>query len=393
MYPWDMSGELDDLAQRVETLDLHADVETLAEVIGIADRLQAKIARLTGQVDAAGLWQIDSCSSLTGWLRYRGRMSEAGAVSLSRTAKRMRILPVTAQAWEDGALSGGQVQAIVANLKKATVERFAQGEADLVPLLAPLTVVQTAGVMQTWRIRAEAELDDGKGENTDRSFHHSRTIGGRYESSGSFDTDGGAVIETALRLATSGDTCGEERTPAARRADAEIEIHQFFLDHQRTHKGGRRRPHVDIVVNIDDDGAVSGRLIDGPPLPASTIKRLLCDCAVHRVVTHGRSAILDYGRSTRTVPDDLFNTLVLRDRGCRGPGCDRPAHWCDAHHVIPWEEGGPTEIDNLVLKCRRCHVQGHTPGYEDKLLPDGTYVVTDPRGRVHRSHPPGILAA
>jgi hypothetical protein len=388
-----MSGELADLAETVETLDLPVDVDTLAEVLSIADRLQAKIARLASEVDSAGLWQIDCSSTLTGWLRHRGRMTSPTAASLARTARRVRQLPVTAQSWEDGALSGGQVQAIVANVKDATVERFAEGEATLVPLLGPLTLIETVGVMQRWRIRAEAELEEGEGAQPDRSFHLSRTIGGRYESTGSYDPDSGSVIETALRLATSSDTAGEERSPAERRADAEVAIHQFFLDHQRVHRGGRRRPHVDVVVNIGEDGAVSGRLVDGPPLPAASIKRLLCDCAVHRVVTDGASGILDYGRSTRTVPVDLFNALVLRDQGCREPGCDRPPEWCDAHHVIPWEEGGPTSLDNLVLKCRHDHVKGHQPGWSDKLLPDGTYVVTDPRGHVHRSHPPGLLIA
>jgi hypothetical protein len=223
------------------------------------------------------------------------------------------------------------------------------------------------------------------------SFHHSPTVGGRYESTGSYDADGGAVIETALRLVTSSDKRDDPRCPAQRRADAEVQIHQFFLDNQRVHTGGRRRPHVDVVINLDDPREPTGHLIDGPSLPTATIKRLLCDCAVHRVITDGASGILDYGRATRTVPVDLFNALVLRDQGCRAPGCDRPAHWAEAHHVIPWEEGGPTSLDNLVLKCRRCHVTGHQPGWHDKLLPDGTYEITDPTGRVHQSHPPGIL--
>ncbi|MFN8026801.1 MAG: HNH endonuclease signature motif containing protein [Acidimicrobiia bacterium] len=25
------------------------------------------------------------------------------------------------------------------------------------------------------------------------------------------------------------------------------------------------------------------------------------------------------------------------------------------HHLVPWEEGGPTDLHNLVLLCRRQH--------------------------------------
>ncbi len=38
----------------------------------------------------------------------------------------------------------------------------------------------------------------------------------------------------------------------------------------------------------------------GPALDGTTMSRLLCDCSLHRVLTKGRSAILDYGTATRT---------------------------------------------------------------------------------------------
>lgn len=41
--------------------------------------------------------------------------------------------------------------------------------------------------------------------------------------------------------------------------------------------------------------------------------------------------------------------------GCRFPGCDEPASRCQAHHIIPWSDGGRTELANLVLVCRAHH--------------------------------------
>jgi hypothetical protein len=60
-----------------------------------------------------------------------------------------------------------------------------------------------------------------------------------------------------------------------------------------------------------------GRLIDGTGLDHTTLQRLVCDAGIHRVVTDGRSAILDYGTITRTVPAPLFNALVIGDQHCR----------------------------------------------------------------------------
>ncbi|MCA0295092.1 MAG: HNH endonuclease [Actinobacteria bacterium] len=37
------------------------------------------------------------------------------------------------------------------------------------------------------------------------------------------------------------------------------------------------------------------------------------------------------------------------------PGCDAPPSACEAHHVVPWQQGGPTALWNLVLLCHPHH--------------------------------------
>ena len=58
------------------------------------------------------------------------------------------------------------------------------------------------------------------------------------------------------------------------------------------------------------------------------------------------------------VPAAIRRALALRDKGCTHPGCTRPHHWCDSHHIIHWAIGGPTSLDNLVLLCRRTPPDG-----------------------------------
>src|SRR4051812_14089763 len=122
---------------------------------------------------------------MPGWLRTFGRMTRNLAASFTKTARRLRSLPVTRRAWESGALSGGQVQVILANLNERTAARFAECEADLVPLLGPLTMVDTVTAMQEWRRRAEAELDDVEAPVPASTLHVSRTLAGRVETTGS----------------------------------------------------------------------------------------------------------------------------------------------------------------------------------------------------------------
>jgi hypothetical protein len=330
---------------------------------------------------------------MPGWLRTFGRMTRNAAAAFTKTGRRLRSLPVTRDAWESGSLSGGQVQVILANLNERTAPRFADCEAELVPLLAPLTMVDTVTAMQEWKRRAEAELDDAEAPEPASTLHVSRTLAGRVETTGSFDADDGTVIESAIRVAMADDTCDDdERTPAERRADAETRVHQFVLDHRGAKHQGRRRPHVDIVVRVDHDGRVQGDLLHGgSPLPDSTVERILCDCTAQRVFVDAASKVLDLGRDTHSVPDDQFNLTVLRDKHCRAYGCDCPAEHADVHHVLDWIKGGRTDLANLVLLCRRHHKLVHKRGWTNQLHADGTYVITDPRGRQYVTHPPDTL--
>ena len=111
---------------------------------------------------------------------------------------------------------------------------------------------------------------------------------------------------------------------------------------------------------------------------------------LHRVVTDGASTVLDYGRGRRSVPVHLFRAVVLRDRHCRYPGYDRKPSWCEAHHVVPWAEGGETRLGSLVLLCVRHHQLLHRRGWQLKLLPDATVEVTGPDGLVRTSRPPPV---
>jgi hypothetical protein len=62
-----------------------------------------------------------------------------------------------------------------------------------------------------------------------------------------------------------------------------------------------------LVHNLETRG--QGRLPDGTILAATSVQRLFCDAGLHRVFTTGRSSILDYGTTTRTVPAPLYNAL------------------------------------------------------------------------------------
>jgi hypothetical protein len=140
-----------------------------------------------------------------------------------------------------------------------------------------------------------------------------------------------------------------------------------------------------------DDAAGSGAgesLVTGQTIANALLREVACDCTLHRVLLGGDSEVLDYGRGQRVVPSSLFHAIVVRDRHCRYPGCDRPPDWCDAHHLVHWLDGGPTSLGNCLLLCRRHHRRLHQPGYRARLDADGTFTVTTPAGPVVSAAPP-----
>ena len=70
----------------------------------------------------------------------------------------------------------------------------------------------------------------------------------------------------------------------------------------------------------------------------------------------------DLGRARRAPDARLRRLLIARDRTCRFPGCGA-VRYLHAHHVVHWADGGPTDLDNLVLLCGFHHHLVHDDGW------------------------------
>ncbi len=385
-----MRGTLDALDDAIESLDIGLDRDELSQAQRALDRLSAKLVAAYGAFDAADLWDLDAASSMTAWLREQADLTGGDAARVLRLARGLRGLPVTTAAALDGTLSAGQVRAIVANVNDRTAELFAAHEAELVPTLAALSAGDVTVAMRTWAALAHDALDGGEQPEPGSKVHLSTLYESRWRLDGDLEALDGEVLDTALRLAEAPDADGEAaRTSSQRRAEALVDVCRFFLAHREHPPASRHRPHLNVIVSAADlEAGRGGECADGVVLDGPSLASLACDSVWHRVVMSG-SVILDYGTSTRTVSAHLYNALVVRDRHCRFPGCDRPASWADAHHVVHVEDGGPTTPSNLCLLCRRHHVRLHRPGWSAELKADAELVVTDPSGRVFSSRPAG----
>jgi hypothetical protein len=145
-----------------------------------------------------------------------------------------------------------------------------------------------------------------------------------------------------------------------------------------------------VTLNLDTlrTGIGTATLDDGAPLSAATARRLACDAAILPAVLNTTSQVLDLGRERRLITGPLRRALVLRDRGCAFPGCDRPPRWCDAHHITHWANGGPTNLNNAVLLCGHHHRLAHHSQWRITINPaDGHPDFTPPPHIDPHQHP------
>jgi len=95
-------------------------------------------------------------------------------------------------------------------------------------------------------------------------------------------------------------------------------------------------------------GTVVGSSAAGTILNAGDIRRLACDADIIPVVLGSAGEVLDVGRAARLFTRGQRRALTHRDGGCTWPGCDAPASWARAHHVVHWADGGRSDLDNAA---------------------------------------------
>src|SRR5207247_2007665 len=98
-------------------------------------------------------------------------------------------------------------------------------------------------------------------------------------------------------------------------------------DLRRARPYRRQAGDPDLASRGGGAGRTSGLDEAGVITPESA-RRLACDASITRVITRGPSEPLEVGRRTPVVPPALRRAVVVRDRHCRYPGCDRPQSWC-----------------------------------------------------------------
>ena len=371
----------------------------------LAERLRALAVAAVGELDATGAYGDDGAASAATWLRREQVLGVDAARATVRLAARLREdLPVVARAWQDGETTEEHVRALAAGTQGLDADLVAQAQEPLLDLVA---VAEPAQVRRQLRERAEAlePALEREAERRQRArqglFADAVAGGGGVVLGGSVCDEDGAVLLHGLDLAVQadrGDTDDDVRGLPARRAAVLVQ----WAREAATRLAGPGdtlaqdartvRSHLLITCTLgqlqrlalaeqpvlppaaEPLEVLTGRAPVAPaswrtgqPVLPEALRRLACHAALDLAVTDrvaGPVRPLYVGRSARTVTGAQLKALVVRDRHCVVKGCRRRPAQCEAHHVRHWLDGGPTDLDNLVLLCHAHHHDHHDRGHD-----------------------------
>lgn len=184
--------------------------------------------------------------------------------------------------------------------------------------------------------------------------------------------EGAVVVKAIERLAETIPVMPGEDGPFdvdARRADALVALCSAKI------AGDPDPDRATVVVHASLDALASGRqgaeIERGPVISPEAARRLACTARLQVMVEDASGDAIRVGRILREPPAWMLRQLRYRDRECRFPGCGARA-FTQAHHVVWWEKGGATALENLILICFFHHRLVHEYGWSVERDEHGT---------------------
>ncbi|RAO10687.1 uncharacterized protein ONO86_01793 [Micromonospora noduli] len=364
----------------------------LVAALDAAHRLEQRLAAvklsLVRELDGRGTATAQGASSTAVWLRDRLRLGVGVARRLVELAATLDAAPPgVREALAGGVVDVEQVRVIAETVETVHASAGAEAADKAVGVLVDWATQFDAALLRKLGTRildhvapdvadaaAEAALRAQESRAArDRHITISEQTDGRLRLAGILDTEAAAALRAAIDPLTTPTGPDDTRTPGQRRHDALVDVCRLALRSGELPENGGDLAQV--VVTTDYDGLTrqlgTGALDIGPHLTPEAVRRLACDASILPAVLGGTGQPLDVGRQRRLISGPLRRALVLRDRGCAFPGCDRPPRWCDGHHIRHWADGGTTCLANAVLLCGHHHRHLHHSDWVVQLGGDG----------------------
>jgi hypothetical protein len=366
------SAALTDLAEVVDHLvdvdpSCVADGESIVALQRQLARLEAVVTTATRAFDASGEWATDGARNATAWLATRCHLPKSAARRRIRLGHHLDDLPVGARAWMNGDITAAHLAALASVHRGVTAEALARDEVMLVDQASTLRYESFVRALAYWEQQADPSgTEDGEeARRARRNVYLESSFQGMWLGQITLDPIGGAIVSDELcRLerqlfesdwAEAHDRLGREptgaelsRTPSQRRADALVEM----ATRSRTAPadGQRPRPLFSVLVDFPTLCGRTCELAQGIVVSPGSLVPWLDQALIERAVFEPTGRV-EVSATARLFTGATRRALELRDRECTHPYCDRRAADCEADHIMPYRDGGPTTQANGRILC------------------------------------------
>jgi Domain of unknown function (DUF222)/HNH endonuclease len=370
-------------AERLEVL-----FDELAELTGQRNAIDGRIVEIVAEVDRDGLCGMTGARSVPALVAWKLGTSSATAATIATVAGRLDEFPRCAEGMREGRLSLDQVGVIAARAGVGSDAHYAE-----LARVATVNQLRTALKLEP-RPEPEPDRRPEPAPEPERSFTKTSTEQGScyritlpHHDAAKFDAAVASHLDALIAEwkhdHDNGERPADHAPPFPSAADGFMRLVEAGWDAEVA-----RRPHgqhTTVVMHLDIKDRVAALHL-GPLLSDAERRYLSCD-ATCEVWFQRDGQPIGAGRTTRVINRRLRRALEHRHPTCAVPGCGatRGLH---AHHIRHWEDGGPTELFNLVLVCPYHH-RLHHRGIITITGPADDLTVTDSTGQPLN---PGSLA-
>jgi hypothetical protein len=326
--------------------------EEIMEEAAVTSRLMAsqagRMVQLTGELDRRQGWRAEGATSLEAWIVQRCGVSVPTARAWAHVAERLFDLPQLGAGLSEGELSFDKVRAVV---DSATPET----DRELRERARTCSVHQLAQLNRYRKGTSDAKAKTDYEARSVRFNDTFRTLTAQLPPE-SYAEVRSCLEARARQLPSDGETRWDQRV-----YDAFLEIVRLA---GRSGSSRSASPHVVVVhvplaTVVDESSELAGELERDGLISGETVRRLACNATIVVAVDDDVGHTMYEGRARRYPTDSQRREIMRRDRHCRFPGCTNVT-FTNAHHIAPWNLGGPTDLDNLVLLCEHHHHRVHS---------------------------------
>src|SRR6266446_3298743 len=202
--------------------------------------------------DSGGGYASTQALTTKSWLRWKCNFSPAAASGRVAVARELADLTQATQAFADGDFSYAHAAMIARTAEKLGDKMESNAETILVTAAKELDLARLR--MVTIKLQHFLDPDSVREEANEshelRFLHFSQTLDGVFYMNGRFDSEAGAIIQTALNALSGPPTPDDERSPKQRRADSLVELARQKLDSGTLPEVGGQKPHLAVTVSM-----------------------------------------------------------------------------------------------------------------------------------------------